>query len=113
MAVEVVNTCPLGSKCEEIVDGKIHRCRLYIMMKGKDAQGEEHDDWNCSFAWQPIIQLEAARQTRNLGADIESFRNENTARQQTAFSALQYIKDITPQECEIKGIQNGNEENSS
>ena len=94
MTLEVVNTCPLGSTCEEIIDGKIHRCRLFIMIKGKDAQGNEHNDWNCSFAWQPILQLENAKKTHELSAGVDSLRNENTKRQNAALSAMRLIDNL-------------------
>jgi hypothetical protein len=35
MKIKTVLTCPLGAKCEEIKDGAIHRCALYIKLAGQ------------------------------------------------------------------------------
>ena len=100
----VINlTCPLGHTCQKVnADGEIERCRLFIMMKGKDAQGEDHDDWNCAFAWQPIIALENAQQTRQLGAGVDVMRDENAKRQAQAFHLIDTIQD------KAIGFNNGN-----
>jgi len=88
MAIDVVITCPLGSTCEEIVDGKIHRCAWYTEMKGTDAQGEEHNDWKCAMAWMPILQVEVAGTQRGVAASVNSMRNENVKRQDLALKAM-------------------------
>lgn len=38
--------------------------------------GKEIDDWACAIAWMPVLQIETAQQTRQVGAATESFRNE-------------------------------------
>lgn len=77
MALEVKITCPLGHKCENAVDGKIERCAWYVEMEGQDPQnGELLREWRCAIAWQPILMVEQARQTRSVAAATESFRNE-------------------------------------
>jgi hypothetical protein len=88
MAIDVVITCPLGSTCEEIVDGKIHRCAWYTEMKGIDAQGEEQNDWKCAMTWMPILQTEVAGTQRGVAASINSMRNENVKRQDLALKAM-------------------------
>ena len=75
--LETVSTCPLGSKCREIIDGKIHQCAWYIKLVGKDPQShEQHDEWGCAIAWQPILSVEMARTNIGQTEAIESFRNE-------------------------------------
>jgi hypothetical protein len=65
--------CPFHQKD---VSKVCHKCPLYVQMRGTDAQGNEHDEWGCSFAWMPILMLENSAQQRSTGAAVESFRNE-------------------------------------
>ena len=75
MDIEI--TCPLGSKCEEIRDNRVHRCAWYTCIKGKDPQSEETlDEWRCAIAWMPILQVETAQTNRGQTQALESFRNE-------------------------------------
>ncbi len=84
MSIEVEYFCPLGSKCEEIKDGKIMRCRWYTKVVGKNPQSEEYiDQWDCSLAWLPILLLENAQRTMQTTATLQDFRNESTERQET------------------------------
>lgn len=76
--MDVILDCPLGKKCEEIIDNKLHRCRWYKQLQGTDAQGNEHDEWDCAVAWMPILQIEVAGAGRNVAASIQSHRNELT-----------------------------------
>ena len=88
MSLEVELTCPLGSTCEEIKDGKIHRCRWYTKVIGKNPQSEEQiEDWNCAIAWLPILQVETSQTNRGQTSALESFRNE-TIKGQKTFNAL-------------------------
>lgn len=89
--METILTCPLGSKCQEAIDGEIHQCRWYVKMRGIDVSGEEHDKYDCAIAWFPILQTEQAQQTREMTASVQSFRNENIKRQNTALSAMRTI----------------------
>jgi hypothetical protein len=88
MHEELIITCPLGSKCTEIKDNKVHRCAWYTKIVGKDAQGEEHDDWACAIAWMPILTIEMANTNRGQTAAIESLRNETVKRQDLAMRAF-------------------------
>lgn len=76
MELETVTTCPLGSKCEEIKDNKIHRCAWYVEIQGTDQQGNNHDKSQCSMAWMPILQIEMAGTNRGQTEAITSFRDE-------------------------------------
>ena len=88
MALEIEYTCPLGSKCEEVKDGKIYRCAWYTKIEGKDPQSEkEIEDWACSMAWMPILMIEMSQTNRGQTSALESFRNE-TVNQQENFNEL-------------------------
>jgi len=89
MSLDVVTFCPWGKKCESVKRNVIHRCALYTKIVGTDAQGNEHDDWNCAITWQPILQLEVAQTNRQTASSVQSMRNANDKRQAQAISALQ------------------------
>jgi len=77
MDIEI--TCPLGAKCEEIRENRLHRCAWYTQIRGKDPQSEDTiDEWRCAIAWQPILLVENAQTNRGQTQAIESFRNEMT-----------------------------------
>lgn len=81
MTIETVRTCPLGSKCEEIKDGKIHQCAWYVRIAGTNPQdGTPTDEKECAIAWMPILQIEMSNTNRGQSAAIESFRNESVKR---------------------------------
>lgn len=90
MSLEIVTTCPLGSVCEEIKDGKIHRCAWYTEMAGMDpSTGEQIKDSRCAIAWQPILAIEMSATNRGQTQAIESLRNETIKRQDIALAALE------------------------
>lgn len=81
--MEVTITCPLGSKCEEIKDNKLHRCAWYTKVVGKHPNtGEDVDEWSCAMAWMPVLQIEMANTNRGQTAALESFRNETVSGQE-------------------------------
>lgn len=92
MAIENVLACPLGSKCEEVKDGAIHRCAWYTKLAGENPNtGEIVDEHGCAMAWLPVLLVENARTMRGTSAAVESFRNEMVdANQKTVqtFAAL-------------------------
>jgi hypothetical protein len=73
--LETVATCPLGSTCEEVVNGKIHRCAWYTKIDGQTAEGEKTSESKCALAWLPILQVDASRDSRHHTAAVESLRN--------------------------------------
>ena len=86
--VEIKTVCPLGSKCEEVNDGVIHRCAWYTKLIGKDPQSEkEMDEWRCAIAWLPVMQVEVAQTNRGQTEALCSFRDETIKRQEN-FTAL-------------------------
>lgn len=77
MSIEVQNTCPFGSECETVSDGKLRRCKWYIPLKGKNPQGEETiERYDCVMVWNVIVGLEGNQFMRGTTVAVESFRNE-------------------------------------
>ena len=88
MALDVEFFCPLGSTCEEAVDGVIKRCAWYTKMVGLDPNtGKEVDDWACSMAWMPMLQVEMSKTNRGQTEALESLRNE-TVKGQAEFNDI-------------------------
>lgn len=66
--------CPLYRKPMSEV---CHECPMWTCIKGKDPQsGEDLDRWECAYALAPLLQIEVARNVRQVQAATESFRNE-------------------------------------
>lgn len=77
MQIETILSCPLGHKCEEARDGKIHRCAWFVRLAGQNPQtGEQLDEHGCAMAWMPVLLIETAGAARGTSAAVESFRNE-------------------------------------
>lgn len=75
--IKIETTCPLGSKCEEVKNDTVYRCRWYTQIQGMNPQtGEQMDTWDCAIAWLPILSVEMSRTNRGQTAALESFRNE-------------------------------------
>jgi hypothetical protein len=88
--IEIVKTCPLGSTCKRVVDGKIEQCMWLTNIKGVDLHGTEQDQFECAITWMPIIGLEISGQARGTNASIQSLRNNMENRQK---EAIKVIKD--------------------
>lgn len=93
--MDVKEVCPFGSECEEARDNILYRCKLYIKMNGKDGAGNDHDRWDCSFNWQPIVQSETSGFTRHVAASIHKLRNETVKRQDAALKEVKEVIDGT------------------
>jgi hypothetical protein len=77
MSIETVITCPLGSKCEEVREGKIHRCAWSIELDGTNpTTGETTKERACAMTWMPVLLIENSKQQRSTSVAVESFRNE-------------------------------------
>lgn len=89
MTIETVLSCPLGSKCEEVKDGKVHKCAWFVTLAGQNPQtGEQIDEKGCAMSWMPVLLVENARVTRGTGAAVESFRNEMVNANNASLSLL-------------------------
>jgi hypothetical protein len=85
--------CPLmGKECIEdaaVVNGELHACRFWIKIVGKHPQtGAEVDNFDCAFAWMPVLMIENSQQQRSTGAAVESFRNEMVKANETSQQVL-------------------------
>lgn len=96
MAIKEVVTCPLGSECESIKDGALHRCAWSVKIAGKNPNtGEELSEWRCAMSWLPILLIENTNKQIGTASAVESLRNvvveknvEATARTMLANLAL-------------------------
>jgi hypothetical protein len=97
-SIPVKTFCPLGSKCEEVKDGAIHRCAWYIEVHGRNPNtGDVVKDWACSMAWLPMLTIENSQQQRSTGAAIESFRNETVkANEMSQQILLATVREVHP-----------------
>ena len=78
--MDTISTCPLSHTCEDARDGKLFRCRWYVMVQGQHpSTGEIIDRWDCAIAWGPVLAVEVARTNRGTQAAVESFRNNHNS----------------------------------
>lgn len=88
--IETVLICPLGSKCEEVKDNKVHRCAWLTTLAGRNPQtGENIDEKACAIAWLPVMQVEVAQANRGTSEAVVSLREE-TIKRQDEFIGLAY-----------------------
>lgn len=108
MAIPVKLTCPLGSTCEEIKDGAIHRCMWYTCLAGQNPQTGEiiNDEWKCAITWMPIMMVETSNTNRSTAAATESFRNEYVQRTDVTNQILL----TAAQNAQLKMLNNNNED---
>jgi hypothetical protein len=89
MSLEVVLSCPLGHRCEEAREGKVHRCAWFIKLVGTNpSTGAQIDEHGCAMAWTPLLLVENAGALRSNAAAIESFRNEMKSDNQSLMTVL-------------------------
>jgi hypothetical protein len=68
-------TCPFLKKDMSTV---CHKCPLWIKVVGKDPQSDATiDQWNCAFAFLPVLLVENSQMQRQTGAAVESARNDH------------------------------------
>jgi hypothetical protein len=90
--IETVLTCPLGSKCQEVKNGKIYQCAWFKELQGRNPiTGETANEKGCAISWTPILLVENALQMRSNAAAIESFRNEMVASNVAAMKTIAAI----------------------
>ena len=95
MSIETVLSCPLGHKCEEVRDGKIHRCNWLIDLQGRNPNtGEDKAERGCAIAWLPVLILETAGASRSTAAAVESFRNEMVDSNQVNAALLMQLPNL-------------------
>lgn len=84
MKIESKNICPIYREpCKQL------DCAWFIQLRGTNPNtGAEVDDWGCAVAWMPVLMIETAKETRQAGAAIESFRNEMVKANSTTAALL-------------------------
>jgi hypothetical protein len=84
MKIKPGTYCPLIKK--ECIGLK---CSWYTQMRGTNPNtGGEIDEWGCAVTWLPLLLVENAQQSRQTGAAVESFRNENVKQSQVLNQVL-------------------------
>ena len=69
--------CPFMSDAKKQVQCVKHDCQLWTQLMGDDPQtGVRRAEWNCAIAWQPLLMVETANQSRKTTSSVDSFRNE-------------------------------------
>src|SRR5574341_1288382 len=76
--------CPLLKKaCIE------DRCKFWVHIRGKNPQSQSEIDLpDCSIKWLPVLLIENAQMSRQVGAAVESARNEQAKGAAVLASAL-------------------------
>ena len=79
--IPTIVTCPLGSRCEEIKNDVLHRCRWMVKLIGKDPQSQNDiDEWNCAIAWIPLMMVEVGQGIRGTTESVVSMRDATVER---------------------------------
>ena len=87
--LQVELTCPLGSRCEEVRDGKIYRCAWFTTLAGRNPQTGDHmDESACAIAFMPLMQVEVAQANRGTSEAVVSLREETIKRQDAALISM-------------------------
>ncbi len=74
--IEIVKVCPLGKKCSEIVDGKVHECMWFTTIQGQNPQtGEQVDKQDCTINNMTLFLADMARSNREVVANSNDARN--------------------------------------
>lgn len=89
MSIKVVYTCPLGSKCQEIVGDEMHQCSWYVNLKGSDPQsGNDIDEYRCAMSWQPVLAVAQNTSIIQTSAAVHSLKTDTAKRQNEAIEVL-------------------------
>ena len=75
MQLDQGKLCPLLNKeCVKL------ECSWFTKLQGGNPQtGQPIDEWSCAVAWLPILLIENTKASNEVGAAVESFRNETLA----------------------------------
>ena len=74
--IESVRTCPLGSQCERVVEGKVEICMWQVEIQGKNPQtGQDMHRKDCAMAILPILLVQATEASRQIASSTDSARN--------------------------------------
>ena len=94
--------CPLiGESCRQL------ECAWYTKVSGVHPQtGEPVEEYGCAVAWIPFLQVDNSKMVNQMGAAIESFRNETVEKMSPIVTLDQ------PKQKLIKITENENLDNS-
>lgn len=102
MKIEPGHYCPLLKK-----DCIQTKCAWFVQIRGAHPQtGDPVDEYGCAVAWNPILQIETAQQSRQAGAAVESFRNEMVKANETNQKVLMATSQMFVQQADIKLLDN-------
>ena len=77
--------CPLGATCRTEDDNGITQCHWYTKLVGTDPQtGADMEEWGCAMRFLPLLSVENSMTNRQVGASVQSLRNEVIKRQDAA-----------------------------
>lgn len=94
MKLEVKQNCPLN----DFEPCKQFDCAWFMKINGSDPNtGKEIEEWGCAMAWLPIMLIENAKQSRQTGAAVESFRNEMVQSNTENLKAMLMTNEIVKQ----------------
>ena len=97
MELKTTLSCPLGSKCEEVREGAIHRCAWFVQLAGQNPQtGEQVDERGCAMSWLPILLVENAKVARGTSSAVESFRNDMVRSNEVGVQAIAAMTGTAP-----------------
>lgn len=84
--------CPLGATCRTETDDMITQCHWYTKLVGKHPQtGADMDEWGCAMRFLPILSVENSQTNRQVGASVQSLRNEVVKRQDMQMKQQQEV----------------------
>ena len=92
--LEIEYFCPLNqdNRCRSVKDGKVYQCRWFEKVSGKDAEGNDVDEWNCCHVFANRFRTQMYTSNVNVAASINSLRNETVRRQDFALEQLKGVK---------------------
>lgn len=66
--------CPLWRRARHKV---CHTCAWYVQVLGKNPQtGQDFNEWGCSIAFMPMLQIETTQSGRQTTATVDKLREE-------------------------------------
>ena len=69
-----------------------HKCDHWMHVRGKNPNtGEDIDDWKCADSWTPIFLMSLVQKMNELGAAVESFRNEAVKAHEETMAAQVHV----------------------
>ena len=76
-----METCK-GKYCPLVADTCLeHKCVFYQQLFGQHPQtGERIAEWDCAHRWQNLLLIELAGKTDQVGASVQTLRNETSQR---------------------------------